>query len=67
MNKPLIEIETKIAFLDDSIHCINKTLYKQQQQIDTIEKKLDVLTQMFREIRDSVSDISNGDEKPPHY
>ena len=63
----LIEIETKIAFQENTIQDLNDTVYSQQKQIDVINKTLKLLVD---QISDSSLISPRGnlkDEKPPHY
>ncbi len=63
----LVEIETKIAFQENTIKDLSDTVYNQQKQIDTL---YEILKHLIDQIKDS-SIISPGgnlkDEKPPHY
>lgn len=63
----LVEIETKIAFQENTIKDLSDTVYDQQKQIDTLHE---TLKHLIGQIKDS-SIISSGrnvkDEKPPHY
>ena len=63
----LIEIETKIAFQENTIQDLNDAVYSQQKQIDVINKTLKLLVD---QIEDSSVISPRGnlkDEKPPHY
>lgn len=62
--KRLIDLETKISFQDQTIEDLHEVLYKQQKQIDQLEKNIEILQNNFKagdgnEIRPN--------EKPPHY
>lgn len=63
----LVEIETKIAFQENTIKDLSDTVYNQQKQIDALNE---TLKHLIDQIRDS-SIMSPGrnlkDEKPPHY
>jgi len=63
----LADIETKMAFQENTIKDLSNTVYNQQKQIDTLNKTLE---RLIARIRDS-SIVSPGgdlkDEKPPHY
>ena len=63
----LVDIETKIAFQENTIKDLSDTVYNQQKQIDTLNE---TLKHLIDQIEDS-SIISSGrnlkDEKPPHY
>ena len=63
----LVEIETKIAFQENTIKDLSDTVYNQQKQINTLNETLKHLIDQIEES----SIISFGrnlkDEKPPHY
>ncbi|MEC4684308.1 MAG: SlyX family protein [Nitrospirota bacterium] len=63
----LLEIETRIAFQENTIKDLSDTVYNQQKQIDALHETLKQLIDRFR----VSSTISSGgdlkDEKPPHY
>jgi SlyX protein len=59
----LIEIESKIAYQDDTIFQLNDVLCKQQNQIDRLEN---LTQQLLGRVRD-LSENSTVDERPPHY
>jgi len=63
----LVDIETKIAFQENTIKDLSDTVYDQQKQIDALNE---TLKHLIDQIRDS-SIMSPGrnlkDEKPPHY
>lgn len=62
----IIDIETRIAYQDDTIQQLNDVIYRQQQQIDKLEKALKLLLEQFQEMMASTPD-KGGNEKPPHY
>jgi SlyX protein len=59
-------LESKLAFLDDLLEALNRTVFRQQQQIDQLALALAALGQQIR-----ASTPANGahpqDELPPHY
>lgn len=67
-NDKLIEIETKIAFQEQTIEQLNEVLIQQQKAIDTLQRQL-------RQLNNKVKEESQHwnqehaiiDEKPPHY
>ncbi|HEX8961484.1 MAG TPA: SlyX family protein [Rhodocyclaceae bacterium] len=66
METRINELEVKLAFAEDLLDALNKTVYRQQQQIDRLEKEL-------RELRKQMAasmpneQRSLRDEIPPHY
>ncbi len=67
----LIEIETKIAYQEDTIIQLNDVIYKQQNQIDALEVLTQQLLMRIRDLSESASSPQmgafGGDERPPHY
>ena len=63
----LVEIETKMAFQENTIKDLSDAVYSQQKQIENINKTLKLLVD---QIDDSSAISPRGnlkDEKPPHY
>jgi SlyX protein len=66
MESRLAEIEAKLSFSDELLEALNRTVYRQQQQIDQLQREL-------RALREQVQSASPGeprnlrDETPPHY
>ncbi len=66
METRINELEAKLAFAEDLLEELNKTAYRQQQQIDLLQKEV-------RELRKQVAAStphepgSLRDEIPPHY
>jgi SlyX protein len=64
----LIEIETKLAFQEDTIQALNAVVCQQQKQIDQLEATLKMLIDRYRQLS-AESDTGNKPvhEIPPHY
>jgi SlyX protein len=65
MESRLTEIEVKLGFTEDLLEELNRTVYRQQQQIDRLQQEL-------RTLRLQVSALpaeqrAASDEIPPHY
>jgi len=64
----LIELETRIAFQEDTIQQLSDVIYRQQKQIDKLEQICKLLGERLQEM--ATGDFINpspADEKPPHY
>ena len=66
MEARIAELEVKLSFCEELLEELNKTVYRQQQQIDLLPKEVAALreqvkTSMPAEPREPV------DETPPHY
>ncbi len=60
------ELEVKLGFAEDLIDTLNQTVFRQQEQLDLLQRQLVELHRRMREAdsqeaRDSVQEI------PPHY
>ena len=64
--KRFIDLESKLAHQDYQLEQLSETIYRQQQQIDQLEKKLIFLKQKL-EAPQQALDIGPADDKPPHY
>lgn len=62
----LIDLETRIAFQEDSIQALSDEIYRQQKELDRLQQLCSIMLQRLQ-------DVSTGgptgpvDEKPPHY
>jgi SlyX protein len=63
----LIKIETKIAFQEDLIEELNKTVYRQQQKLERLEAICQALAGQVASLAESVSEGKPANERPPHY
>jgi SlyX protein len=66
MEARIAELEVKLSFCEELLEELNKTVYRQQQQIDLLQKEMAALreqvnTSMPAEPREPL------DETPPHY
>ncbi|MCW5631570.1 MAG: SlyX family protein [Rhodoferax sp.] len=62
----LTNLEIKLSFTEDMVEELNKTVFRQQQQIDWLIREVDKLRQQSPE--DGAAGPRNpGDETPPHY
>lgn len=66
METRIDELEAKLVFAEDLLDELNKTVYRQQQQIERLQKEV-------RELREQVAAAAPAephslrDEIPPHY
>ena len=61
------ELETKVAYHEDSIQELNQVIISMQKQIDSLEITCQALKDRLRDMSGMMSNISDHDEKPPHY
>lgn len=64
----LEKIETKIAFQEDMIEELNKTIFQQSKQLERLEAKCEALADYISSLAASVNENKSVmSERPPHY
>ncbi len=66
-NERMENIETRLAFQEDLIEELNKTVYRQQQRLERLEATCEALARRLYMLAESAGDGLPADEKPPHY
>ncbi|AWM80277.1 hypothetical protein DKL61_07840 [Gammaproteobacteria bacterium ESL0073] len=59
-------LESQLAFQDDTIQALNEMLVKQQQLIDLLERKVQLLVKGHNELLERCGEIEDN-IPPPHY
>ncbi len=65
--KRFVDLETKLAHLEDTVHQLDKALCQQQEQIGKLESTEKLLMARINELATSDVSIEPADEPPPHY
>lgn len=63
----IIELESRLAFQDDTIQALNKIVAQQQQQMDLFEKHLQHIGKQLRDLKPSDIGPESEEVPPPHY
>jgi SlyX protein len=63
----LIELEMKLAHAEKSVEDLSDVVYKQQMQIDNLEKIFILLSKRIQNYSNGEAEIGPANEKPPHY
>ena len=66
MESRLNELESKISLAEDLLDELNRTVFRQQQQIDRLQQEVRALRQQLRQ-GVAPEPGSPGSEIPPHY
>jgi SlyX protein len=66
MEARISELEIKISFAEDMIDDLNRTIYRQQQQIDRLLTRVETLRDQVQ-AAGPAEQRSLRDELPPHY
>lgn len=63
-----IELETKLAFQEDTLRQLNEVVTRQQDQIDTLTAALRALIERVERLGSAAAEkLAPADEIPPHY
>ena len=66
MESRITEIEIKLGLSEDHLEELNRTVFRQQQQIDLLQAQIRELYQLLQPA--APSEVRNPrDEIPPHY
>ena len=63
----LTELEIKASYAEDLLEQLNMTIYRQQQQIDSLVLQVTQLKQQSQNAGQEGAARSLRDELPPHY
>jgi len=67
MNETIMDLQTRLAFQEDSIDTINQIVVRQQSEIDLLKREIIQLKEMIEDFRDGQGNVGNATELPPHY
>ena len=62
----LTDLEIKISFTEDMVDELNRTVFRQQQQIDLLMLQIKALREQVRTV-EPAEQRNLRDEIPPHY
>jgi len=63
----LMNIEIKLAFQEDQIEALNRTVYAQEQKLAQLESVLVTIAQQLRTLSEAGNEGPSAIERPPHY
>lgn len=63
----LIELQTRLAYQDDTLHKLNEVVVRHEQQIDQLTQALRRLSQQMQSLREGGGGADPAQELPPHY
>lgn len=61
------KFELKLAFLERANQELSDVVYRQQQELDQLRARLLGLTSRVEALRDTPTQYTAEDERPPHY
>ena len=63
----IIDLETKLAFQDQTIHDLNEVITDQQVQLDRLKEEIRILHLRMTSMAESVVNPDEKEPPPPHY
>ncbi|GGI91794.1 SlyX family protein [Halopseudomonas pertucinogena] len=63
----LDELETRLAFQDDTIEALNEAVSRQQLELEKLQRSLELLAQRQADLAASLPGGVEDDQPPPHY
>ncbi|QWT45491.1 SlyX family protein [Azospira inquinata] len=67
MESRLTELEIKLAYAEDLLETLNLTVFRQQEQIDFLQKQLREVYNQVQGLTVAGEGRTLRDEIPPHY
>lgn len=67
MDARMIELETRLAFQEDSIQALSDELARQQKETDLLRRQLTALLRRQEELQGQLPGELQDESPPPHY
>ncbi|MCP4992651.1 MAG: SlyX family protein [Gammaproteobacteria bacterium] len=67
MNEHIVELESRLAFMEDAIHGLNKTVVLQQNAMQVLQQELESLREQLVSLSPSPLATGEVEPPPPHY
>ena len=65
LEQRVTELESKLAFQDDTLHSLSEVIAKQTRDIQLMQRQIELLKQRLSEQGQQYQEITN--QPPPHY
>jgi uncharacterized coiled-coil protein SlyX len=66
MEERIIQLETLLTLQDATIAGLNTEIYRQQQDLSALQRRLETLENKLQDVQSKEEEIG-GNERPPHY
>ncbi|MBP6381652.1 MAG: SlyX family protein [Pseudomonadales bacterium] len=66
MEDRLENLESKMMSAEDQIDALNRTVWRQQQELDVLREQFRQLAQQLKNVQEALP-LPPGQEIPPHY
>lgn len=63
----MADLESRLAFQDDTIQALNDELVAQQRVVDRLQAQLGLLARRQEDMQSRIGDVDENEAPPPHY
>lgn len=63
----VMELETRVAFQDDTLAELNEVLVEQSREVDHLRRQMAELIKRFNDVAGQMPGATAEDAPPPHY
>ncbi|WP_223787652.1 SlyX family protein [Marinicella meishanensis] len=63
----IVDLETRMAFLEDTVDALNKQVYQQAKQLSEFQQAMHNLTRHMKQVQSDIEEFKPDNEIPPHY
>jgi SlyX protein len=67
LEERIIDLETRLAFQEDTIEQLNQELIAQQRQLELVLRRLEAAEDRLKSLQSSVVALPHEETPPPHY
>ena len=67
IEEQLIDLQTQVAFQDDTIHALNDALSSQQIEIEKLTRMVKIINGQVKQFTPEQSSNPSDEPPPPHY
>lgn len=67
MENKIIDLESKLAFQDETINELNEVITDQQQQLDQLREEIRLLNLRISSVAENAAVSEEKEPPPPHY
>ncbi len=67
MENKIIELESKLAFQDETINELNDVITDQQQQLDSLREEIRLVNLRIASVAQASASAEEKEPPPPHY
>lgn len=63
----IVDLETRMAFLEDTVETLNKQVYQQAKQLSEYQQAMQNLNRHLKQVQSDIEEFKPDNEIPPHY